>query len=443
MPVKNNSRYGWIAFVSWFVSFIIFSLWVMRGLGHAEILPTDSLTFINNSITRGFVYPLFVDLLVPQLVQQLNPLENQKAYVIVVNIQLVFLALSYGWFTFILLRRHFLAPLVLIGILYFLLYLPPKDPIASDLEFLLSFIMSEGLIYPWLLVLMGLLVVTAESNRTFLRIFLGLWIYIGIEINARLLPFVVLTITPFLAALLEKWKQGTIFKKNSCLPLFTVLFLLTIRCSYNWMKYEAFSPVPYNGVNVMGMALQFGKPGDHLLFRDDDIREFIEKSLADPRRNPTNTTQDFVNIYQWKIAEENYRSVFHEQAEDIAFQNKIYQKVVRTLLYSHQKNRGEWIQWTYAKIKDYFFKFRFDFTIMALVFVALSFIFAIAYKSTIAPLFFTIPLAHTANIFFTVPLQSVVRRYTITSEILVILLWPVLLICMWKIFKPDSKNIII
>jgi len=331
---------------------IAFAIVALASLGPVHYWP-DSGGYINNELRRTWLYPAFIDWINPNQPWISTPEEAQEHYLNVVVGQ-HFLAIgAFAFLMFSLAGFGRTTPwIVALGS-------PLVDRalslgLAGDLFHHLSAILTEGLLYPWLMVLLGLAARmkapdgTGRSIGMFL--FFGFWCYLAIEITPRALAFAAFALMP----LTGRADIGTgLGWLGRAAPAAVVAILFVLRCSMTYLDYGAFSPAPYDGYGLIGMALQFSKPGDERVVRDPRVRSFVAAALKDPRRGQAGE-HGFVTNNIWTVAGPHFSDEFGGSVyADHPRANRVLSEAARALLFGVPENLRAWLSWSAGEVVRY------------------------------------------------------------------------------------------
>jgi hypothetical protein len=387
----------------------------------------DSRDYVRNEETRGWVYPLLIDLTVARSHQEVpdtwgREVKTAPAFERLVLVQRVIVLLVLWFSSVVVSRRGVLVPLAMVAGAAVLDSLLGRD-MSQDLRYWTGAINPEALAYPWVTILFLLTWSATESPSRLRLLALGVWAALGVDLAARLLPFCVLTLAPAAGAWIGR-KSGTRVAP-ALLALGTCAALVGLRCAATYARYEAFAPVPFNGFSTIGMALQFADANDERLFDDRREKDFLGRCLGDRRRCRSDPVQgrtfekSFVNTNTWVIAWPVYKEIWSDPGTDPTAGNRVLADIARKLLFSDGDNFRRWMSWAGRAYAESIAT-RWPISIAGLASLATALLLRRRAPPPILALLLVLPIAHVANILVTVTLQGILPRYILTSEFLLL-----------------------
>lgn len=414
----------------WWVSLALFATWV-----HSDLIsvyrPPDSYDYLNNLVTRTKIYPLFLMLVRPfsDFWTQDQAYYPQFYGVVVVQRLLAFAAFLF--FTRRLYRIAPVGPLLFVGILYLFEKCLWFSYSLISINQYIGGILSEAIIYTWLLVVFGVLLKTPEKPSWRWLVSWGALIYCGIEIAPRLLPFGLFAFLPFFKGAIasrilllspSKWWKAT--PARLLVPVLVFGGLVMIRSTYVYLRFGSFAPAPYAGIVLTGVGLQFSEAQDAELLEDEKLREIFRRAHADPRKDATIRDTRFINL-NIGIVGTLYSEFFPGFDEDYAFKNQIFGKISEVAL-KPWKNKKKWWLWVAEITWNYFMNRK------AVTFLSIG-LFAFAVWSIrrrpdpFSALALIAALSHAANILLCNATNGIDARYLETGELVVVTTFAVLL----------------
>jgi hypothetical protein len=394
----------------------------------------DSATYVHKAESRGWVYPLLIDLVVPESQQDALGRRGWKqgvpsAFERLVLVQRLIMLAAVGFSSWVASRRGLLVPLAMIGCAALFDAVLARDLFAGTSLWLGS-INPESLMFPWVTVLFVLAWGATDSPSRLGLLALGAWGALGVDLAPRLLPFCVMTLAPPAGAWLGRGSGSR--AGPALLAPGVCAALVGLRCTATLVTAGVFSPVPFNGFSTIGVALQFADPEDERLFDDRREKEFVRSCLSHPSRGPSDplqgatrsgfaysSTKSFVNKNTWKIASPAYDRIWQDARADHGARNRVFADISRTLLFSDGDNFRRWMSWA-GKAYARCLAMRWPTTILAFASLAAAVLLRRRAPPPLLALLVLLPLAHVANIVVTVTFQGILPRYVLNGEFLLL-----------------------
>lgn len=408
-------------------SWVVYAALYFPKLNKITLYP-DSDSYIHNDTTRGFIYPFFVDLLIPKSVQALPwPVSAEEFLALSSNYSVIayvqwalFVTLSFLLMR-LLYKKHFLGPVLFLGLVAGHQFFFPNAFLTGNIKAYLSFVLTEGLGYSWVLGLALLTFFNCQKSKLkmSLAVLMGVYCYLGIEIAPRMVAFSGIgVLVPLLVGLFHsKWAS----KVRALTPITVFFILVLLRCSYNKAHFDVFAPTPFGGQSLTGVAIQFAGQEDHTLLQEPKAREYAYRILHHPQRSKEAYKNTFINRNIYGIGYETYKEMAKENkwSDNLASYNAFVVPVINKLFYKNPPAVARWWDWFTTQLKDlwnsnaYFTPLH----ILSLLFSLALIVLTKAKNRVIlaSPLLLLLPLA---SLCLTAGIQGVDFRYLSTGELL-------------------------
>jgi hypothetical protein len=396
-----------------------------------KLLWPDSGSYVYNSSLRGLVYPGFLDLVVSKKSQETIALSSD----------LFFHVAWIQWGIFVLVAfflLRYLGKLNGFAPLAFALFFIGHSLFFREAYFFgnfrdyLSFILSEGLSYSWVLALGGLALYRTSQGKpslstTFLMTMLAC---LGIEIAPRLMPLVLVILgIPFLLWLLEARK-----KERLGHVLFPILFFglaVFLRCTVNEKRFGVFVLNPIQPMTLTAVAFQFGNPESYKKFEDPFQREFVRRVFQSEKRLPTGSGNEFINVNFYKIGTTTYEEMTGKSpSDDLAVEySRWVGPIARKILLNDKDAIARWLNWVMGEVGSLWRKSSYISPFHVLLGVVLLILSLKERRRSLLPLVSLVLLMGALlTLLLALLLQGFDPRYAVSGEILVVLVTAVTLV---------------
>jgi len=390
----------------------------------SEILFPDSSSYIGHDANRGLVYPYFLDLVGPALKtgQPYTSMDFHR----VSWAQWVLVLISALLFFLVLLRmcRSGWPSLLFIFLFVSHKLIFPNASMVGNITSHTSFILTEGLVPTWVFLITALLLSFYRTPSAMTALILGLMLFLGIELTPRFMFLSVLCLFPILYELLR-----SSFNKKSLLPLLVFLVLYLAKCTWTYIHHEVFSSVPFDGITLIGPAIQFSNEEDIVRFTNTEEKLFVTAIIRDSRRreaflySPSEEctpvwNDPFIIRNQYVIALSNYKKLV--DSSDTQNMNLFLSRVAKKLLLGSLQNVKRWLHLFFSSVWFLFTNNAFFTLIHLLLFVFLS--YHCLYIRSDSPFYwtaFSLLTAHLTHTLGVVLISYPERRYLSSSEMFV------------------------
>lgn len=252
------------------IYFLLFLFLLIQGIGFQP----DSNSYIDNSITRAPIYPLFIDFC--------RWFAGESYLTAILLIQLIFGFYSIITFCFYI-QKTFKIPLWLFYLLSLILFTPYLPDLAIG-----NFVLTEGLAYPMFLIVSKYLFrsVIMKSTRDAIIYFILCIPLILIRGQFLFLYPVSILLLIYLFINAQNGKKRVI--------LLTVVFIVCVittdiseRC-YNYVEHSRFVKAPFTGIQLLTPALFISDETDKEIFTDVAQRQLFENWFEEMKNNKAN-----------------------------------------------------------------------------------------------------------------------------------------------------------
>lgn len=376
----------------------------LRSNDYAPKFQPDTQSYILSSPYRNALYPTFLNLVL-QEDEQRSALQSNRpeGFTRVVAVQKGFFLLSV---LFILIACH---KLLSFSHLFIILLVLIFKKSATDLWTQVAWILPEGLSVSWMLLSIGLTLLTFASRSLRNSMILTVSLFVGILLSPRFICFL-----PLLAVLIPLKE----LKLKRALPVALMVLLLFAQCSYTLAKSNVFSLSPMGGIYTIGSALRFLTPDSLTHFSEPKARSFLFKAISAPDRRKEIVQNDWMT---WTFATRIYRETFSEKftgltkGKDVLHMNAFYSNIFPRLFANDSELRQTWIV---AGFRQLWFYLRFNLVTNIVLFgaalIALILYWRMKQAILILPLVFA--STHLFNVLLTVPFCGSIDRYLTSTH---------------------------
>ena len=380
----------------------------------------DSADYVNNDPRRTPIYPFFIRHVIDikpeyrgySCYTQLPQDPEQHPFIPITRAQITLFIVCVA-FLGIVATRHitvWASYLLAVVIVFF-----ATDPINQ-----LSHVMTEGILFPELIIITGVLIMVVEKPSVMRSFVLGIFFSIAFLTNPRALFFFPVLLVPAAVLFVKSRKILSVFYPAAFTgPLVAFLCFLSIS-TVNKYRYNQFALVPFGGDSSISLALQFADPMDYKLFEDPNLSFFVKSALDSLAKSPwvfppNDVFVAQINVHIFRpLSDKVVKSYIKGEKGDYwTGRNEIAKQVSRKLIPLHYDRVLKWSLYIFKKVgRDWNLSYGGHYLWLFITIISIFFI--IYYKDSLSILGFFLIVTHYFSMIVSSTLQGISVRY-ITS----------------------------